>query len=93
MNILDENILASQRQLLKNWRIRIRQIGYDIGRKGLQDEEIVSFLHPHRRSTFFTRDLGWYERTLCHSEVQRGDEGHPSCRICVADDWRMGPWR
>ena len=31
MNILDENVLASQRQLLQVWHLRVRQIGVDIG--------------------------------------------------------------
>ncbi|MBI3242050.1 MAG: hypothetical protein HYZ49_07140 [Chloroflexi bacterium] len=44
MNILDENILDSQRQLLLDWRIPVRQIGYDVGRKGLKDKEIITFL-------------------------------------------------
>ena len=44
MNVLDENILKNQRQLLRGWRIRVRQIGDDIGRKGLQDEEIIRLL-------------------------------------------------
>ena len=66
MNILDENILKNQRQLLKSWRIRVRQVGHDIGRKGLQDEEIIPLLLQLRRPTFFTRDLGFYERGLCH---------------------------
>jgi hypothetical protein len=38
MNILDEQILETQRQLLRSWRIPVRQIGYDIGRKGLKDK-------------------------------------------------------
>ncbi len=33
MNILDEQILENQRQLLRSWRIPVRQIGYDIGRR------------------------------------------------------------
>jgi len=45
MNILDENIIASQRQRLRSWRIPVRQIGVDIARKGLQDEEILPFFH------------------------------------------------
>jgi len=57
---------------LKNWRIRIRQTGYDIGRKGMQDEEIISFLHQLRHPTFFigtlvsmnasyvTEDIAWF---------------------------------
>ena len=40
MNILDENIIASQRQRMRSWRVRVRQVGVDIARKGLQDEEI-----------------------------------------------------
>ena len=66
MNILDENIIASQRQRLRSWRIRVRQIGVDIARKGLQDEEIVLFLHHLHRPTFFTRDRGFYRWEVCH---------------------------
>ena len=66
MNILDENIIASQRQRLRSWRIPVRQIGVDIARKGLQDEEILPFLHHLRRPTFFTRDRGFYRREVCH---------------------------
>ena len=35
MNILDEQIPESQRQLLRSWRVPIRQIGHDTGQKGL----------------------------------------------------------
>jgi len=66
MNILDENIIASQRQRLRSWRIPVRQIGVDIARKGLQDEEIIPFLHQLHRPTFFTRDRGFYRREVCH---------------------------
>lgn len=66
MNILDENIPENQRQLLQGWRVSIRQIGYDIGRKGMQDDEIIAFLQQLRRPTFFTRDLGFYDRDLRH---------------------------
>jgi hypothetical protein len=68
MNILDENIIASQRQRLRSWRIRVRQIGVDLARKGLQDEEILPFLHHLRRPTFFTRDRGFYQREVCHRQ-------------------------
>jgi hypothetical protein len=67
MNILDENILNDQRQLLKMWRIMAYQIGDDIGRKGMQDEEIIPLLHQLNRPTFFTRDSDFYHRPLCHS--------------------------
>ena len=46
----------------------MRQIGHDIARKGLQDEEILPFLHHLRRPTFFTRDRGFYRRELCHRQ-------------------------
>lgn len=67
MNILDENIPKNQRQLLTGWGIRIRQLGVDMGRRGMQDDEIVHFLLQHRRPTFFTRDEDFYKRRLCHA--------------------------
>jgi len=67
MNILDENILNEQRQLLKMWKIAVYQIGDDIGRKGMPDEEIIPLLHGLSRPTFFTRDSDFYQRHLCHS--------------------------
>ena len=67
MNILDENIIDSQRQLLRRWRIAIRHIGYDVGQQGMKDQEILTFLHRLRRSTFFTRDEDFYARRLCHA--------------------------
>ncbi len=66
MNILDENIPEDQRQLLRSWRIRARQVGHEIGRPGMKDVEIIPVLHRMKRSTFFTRDLGFYSRRLCH---------------------------
>jgi hypothetical protein len=66
VNILDENIPKNQRQALESWRIRVRQIGFNIGRRGMQDDEIIPFLRQLRRPTFFTRDEGFYERRLCH---------------------------
>lgn len=66
MNLLDENIIASQRELLRSWKFSVRQIGYDFEQAGLEDEQIISLLHRHRRATFFTRDLGFYDRNLCH---------------------------
>lgn len=67
MNLLDENIIKEQRLLLRSWRIRVRHIGHDIGRRGIQDEEIIPFLLRLPRPTFFTRDIGFYERRLCHA--------------------------
>jgi len=75
VNILDENILASQRQILRSQRVPVRQIGYDVGRKGMKDNEIIPFLRSLRRPTFFTRDMGFYERDLCHARY---------CLVCMA---------
>lgn len=77
MNILDENIPENQRILLQGSRVRIRQIGYDIGRKGIKDDEIITFLQQLRRPTFFTRDLGFYNRRLPHKRY---------CLVCLAID-------
>jgi len=67
MNILDENIPESQRQLLRGWRVAVRQIGPGVGRRGMKDEGIIPLLHQLGRPTFFTRDLGFYDQRLCHA--------------------------
>jgi hypothetical protein len=72
--ILDENFPESQRQLIRSWRIPIRQIGYEIGRKGMLDDEIIPFLLQRRRCTFFTIDLDFYRRRLCHARY---------CLVCL----------
>ena len=66
MIFLDENILESQRLLLQQWGIRFRQIGYEAGRKGLKDHEIVEFLLKQHQPTFFSSDRHFFKRTLCH---------------------------
>ena len=74
MNVLDENIHRDQRELLLSWRLRVRQVGHDFGRKGLRDEEILSLLHRTRNPTFFTRDLGFYDPKLRHPRY---------CLVCL----------
>ena len=67
MNILDENIVASQRDQLQKWGIRFSHIGTDFGRQGMKDlTEIVPLLHRLRRPTFFTHDLGFFDPLLSH---------------------------
>ena len=58
MNILDENILQSQLQILPGWRIPTRQIGEEIGRKGLSRrpyslETVLDDRCVHLRSPLF----------------------------------------
>lgn len=67
MNVLDENIFEHHRRQLEAWNIRVRQVGVDIGKLGMDDqEEIVPLLHTLRRPTFFTRDKDFYFRWLSH---------------------------
>jgi hypothetical protein len=74
MNVLDENILKDQRQQLLRWRMRVYQIGYEVGRKGMVDEEIIPLLHQLRHPTFFTLDSDFYQRQLCHAGY---------CLVCI----------
>ncbi|MFN8632387.1 MAG: hypothetical protein U0893_00930 [Chloroflexota bacterium] len=67
MNILDENIRADQREVLRRYRIATRQIGDDIAQKGIKDQAIIPFLHQLRRPTFFTRDRDFHDPRLCHA--------------------------
>jgi hypothetical protein len=67
VNLLDENIVANQRERLKGWHIPIRHVGYDIKQQGLQDEAIIPFLLELRYPTFFTRDSDFYDRNLRHA--------------------------
>ncbi len=41
----------------------------------MQDESIIPFLHQLRRPTFFTLDIGFYKRDLCHAGY---------CLVCMA---------
>jgi hypothetical protein len=63
--VLDENILESQRTRLRGWRIHLSQIGRDLGRKGMQDEDIIPLLRTLRRPTFVSWDRDFFERSLC----------------------------
>ena len=66
MNILDENIPANQRDLLERWRLRVHQIGFNLSRRGIHDDDIIPMLLQQRRPTFFTRVDDFFDRQLCH---------------------------
>ena len=68
MNVLDENILESQRQLLRNWGVQVRQIGFELGRKGMADEEIIPFL----LTLFLPLDSIWNRRLFRRIRLWRG---------------------
>lgn len=74
MNLLDENVLEDQRSLLHSWGFPVQQIGSEVGRKGMLDEEIISLLHGLRDVTFFTRDLGFMDPRLRHTRY---------CLVCL----------
>jgi len=74
VNVLDENIREDQRQRLRRWRIRIRQVGEDVAQKGIQDESLIRLLQSLPRPTLFTRDQGLYDRRF----VNRG-----YCIVCL----------
>lgn len=67
MNILDENILESQRQVLRRWNVPFRQIGYEIEQKGMADDTIIPLLLTLRQPAFFTMDSDFFKRHLCHA--------------------------
>jgi hypothetical protein len=64
--VLDENVFASQRGRLKSWRVHLCQIGNDVGRKGMLDDEIIPLLRTLRRPTFISRDRDFFDKSLCH---------------------------
>ena len=67
MNILDEHIPENQRQLLESWGFKCKQIGNEVGYKGILDKQIITILHRLQNPTFFTRDQHFYNRKLCHN--------------------------
>jgi hypothetical protein len=68
MIVLDENIPENQRQLLRGWRVRVHQIGHEVGRQGMQDDEIYPPLHQLDQPTFCSRDKGFYLDRRCHAD-------------------------
>lgn len=66
MNLLDENVRSDQRALLRQWRIPFRQIGNEISRLGVHDENILVLLHRLKRPTLFTQDEDFFKNRLCH---------------------------
>ncbi|MBI4664444.1 MAG: hypothetical protein HY735_37100 [Verrucomicrobia bacterium] len=66
MNLLDENIRDDQRALLRKWRIPFRQIGKEISRSGITDENLIPFLHRLHWATLLTQDEDFFNRRLCH---------------------------
>ena len=66
MIVIDENFPQSQRQMLRGWRVRFQQIGCEIGRKGMTDDQIIPLLVGLNGVTFFSLDDDFYDAALCH---------------------------
>lgn len=64
MIVLDENVLESQRVRLQAWKVHLCQIGCVVGRKGMDDDEIIPLLRKLRRPTLITRDRDFFRRAL-----------------------------
>jgi len=64
--LLDENFPDDQRELLRRFKVIVRQVGHEVGRSGMSDEEILPLLHRLRGVTFFTHDRDFSSPELCH---------------------------
>ena len=47
--------------------IALRQVGFEWGRKGMSDGEILAHLRREKRVTFVTFDAHFYRREYCHA--------------------------
>lgn len=47
--------------------LRVRQIGHEVARLGIQDQDIITLLHSLRRTTLFTLDQDFSRPSLCHT--------------------------
>src|SRR5437762_671161 len=66
MLVLDENLPAGQRLLLRNWRIRFRVVGEEIAFSGAKDENLIPVLHRLSKPTFFSLDQDFHRHELAH---------------------------
>ena len=54
MLIIGENISDIEVWRLREWRIHVRQIGSDVARASIADENIIPVLHRLKQPTLFT---------------------------------------
>jgi hypothetical protein len=66
MLVLDENLPAGQRLLLRRWRIRFRAIGEELGDTGTKDENLIPLLHKLPQPTLITLDRDFHRPELAH---------------------------
>jgi hypothetical protein len=68
MLVLDENVPAGQRLLLRKWRVRFRVIGVDVAAPGTTDENLIPVLQKLSRPTFFSLDRNFSRPGWAHPE-------------------------
>ncbi len=68
MLVLDENLPASQRRLLRNWRIRFQAVGADVAAPGTRDENLIPVRHRLPRPTFFSLDRDFHRPDWKHAD-------------------------
>ena len=56
MLVLDENVLAGQRLLLRKWRVQFLAIGLDVALAGTSGEDLIPALRGLARPTLFSLD-------------------------------------
>ena len=66
MLVLDENLPAGQRRLLRSWRIRFRVIGVDVATWGTDAAALLPVLHHLPQPTFFSLDKDFYRPDWAH---------------------------
>jgi hypothetical protein len=95
MILIDENIRREQWRLLQRLRIRARQIGFEIGRPGASDENIIPRLHQLSTVTFFTLDNDFFDPQLRHPnycliflDVKPGETAHWVRRVLRQPSFR-----
>ena len=69
MYLLDENITKDQRELLKKWRFRVKQVGIDFENKGIKDEQIITLLQQIKGVLFITRDIDFSKKNFVISII------------------------
>ena len=66
MLVLDENLPAGQRRLLRNWRMPCRTVGDEVAVAGTADANLLPVLRGLPRPTFFTLDRDFHRADWAH---------------------------
>ena len=67
MLVLDENLPADQRQLLRRWQIHFRVVGVDMGTSGDDDDNLLPVLNHLPQPTFATLDRNFFRYDWAHA--------------------------